>query len=136
MTMRKSADARISGKCHPIRYDETLAFFNGRGTGASLNPLTATMYQDSALAARRDQAEKRTVSPLLAVCTDDRVLDLGCGAGRWAEAIAPHVSEYLGIDFSENLLTAARTRVPHALFQRMNIGSLDATNFECFLRLA
>jgi ubiquinone/menaquinone biosynthesis C-methylase UbiE len=125
MTLRKPADARIWGKHHPINYDQTLAFFSARGSGATLNHLTATMYQDPALAARRDEAEKRTVLPVLAPRPDDRVLDLGCGAGRWADALAPCVAEYLGIDFSENLLRAARKRVPNAFFQAMDVSSLD-----------
>jgi SAM-dependent methyltransferase len=125
MTLRKSTDARILGQRHRIRYDQTLAFFSARGAGAGLNHLTATMYQDSALATYRDEAEKRTILPLLDVRPDDRVLDLGCGAGRWADALAPYAAEYLGIDFSENLLNVARKRVPNSVFQHMDVSSLD-----------
>lgn len=35
------------------------------------------------------------------------VLELGCGSGRWAISIAPKVKNYVGVDFSRNLLLLA-----------------------------
>lgn len=121
---------RISGKRHSISYDRTQAFFNARANGAGENHLTATMYQDSTLAARRDEFEKQTVLPLLELHPDDRVLDLGCGVGRWAQVIAPFVAQYLGIDFSEKLLSAARANTPSAVFQCMRVDSLNVSALE------
>ena len=37
-----------------------------------------------------------------------RALDVGCGTGAFAYAVAPHAAEVIGIDTSEELLTAAR----------------------------
>lgn len=39
-----------------------------------------------------------------------RVLELGCGAGRWALRIAPLVSKVVGVDFSEEMIKLARER--------------------------
>jgi SAM-dependent methyltransferase len=41
----------------------------------------------------------------------DRVLELGCGTGTTAVALAPHVAEYEGRDVSEKMLAIARGRV-------------------------
>jgi SAM-dependent methyltransferase len=82
------------------------------------------MYQNAGLAEQRDQAEKQTVLPLLGVCETDKVLDVGCGTGRWAETVAPLVDKYLGVDFSEKLLDVARARTPDAHFQCMPANSL------------
>jgi ubiquinone/menaquinone biosynthesis C-methylase UbiE len=124
--MRSDINAdRIVGAPLQLDYSQTSSFFATRGKGVSSNPLVATMYQDPDLAAQRDLAEKSTVFPLLKVCSEDRVLDLGCGSGRWAQVIAPSVSQYLGIDFSEPLLEAARVRVPLAEFQAMNVAAFD-----------
>jgi SAM-dependent methyltransferase len=41
----------------------------------------------------------------------DRVLELGCGTGMTAVALAPHVAEYEGRDVSEKMLAIARGRV-------------------------
>lgn len=47
-----------------------------------------------------------------------RVLDLGCGPGFIANAIAPHVSEVLGLNPSPNMIDAARARAaPNARFE-------------------
>lgn len=40
-----------------------------------------------------------------------RVIEIGCGAGRFLSALAPLVGSIIGIDISENMLTAARARV-------------------------
>ena len=117
---------RVFGEKRAINYSTTRAFFERRAAVAGENALTATMYQDAALAARRDEAEKQTVLPLLRLRRDDRVLDIGCGSGRWAQIIAPIVSTYLGIDFSFGLLEVARASVPAALFQCMAVNGMNA----------
>lgn len=52
-----------------------------------------------------------------------RVLDLGCGPGFIANAVAPHVAEVLGLDPSPNMIAAARAQAaPNARFE---IGSSE-----------
>ena len=116
---------RVFGEKRAINYRSTLEFFEGRANVAEKNVLTATMYQDAGLASRRDRAEKETVLTQLNLSAGDRVLDIGCGSGRWAELIAPKVSSYLGIDFSQGLLQVARARIPSAIFQCGPVNSLD-----------
>lgn len=45
-----------------------------------------------------------------ALTPDARVLDIGCGAGLYSIALAPHVAEVVGCDFSEKMIEAARNR--------------------------
>jgi predicted TPR repeat methyltransferase len=42
-----------------------------------------------------------------------RVLDLGCGTGRMLAALAPRVGEIAGVDISEAMIQAAKSRVRH-----------------------
>ena len=52
-----------------------------------------------------------------------RVLDLGCGPGFIADAVAPHVAEVLGLDPSPNMIAAAHaSAAPNARFE---IGSSE-----------
>ena len=120
---------RVFRENRVIDYSRTLAFFESRAKTAAANPLTATMYQDPVLAERRDHAEKQTALALMDLRSDKRVLDLGCGSGRWARDIAPFVSAYLGLDFSEGLLDVARAQVPAAVFQCMPVNDLDIDAF-------
>jgi SAM-dependent methyltransferase len=48
---------------------------------------------------------------------DKDVLDLGCGIGRIAAALAPHVHSILGLDSSPAMINEARRRVPHTNVQ-------------------
>lgn len=64
-----------------------------------------------------------------------RVLDLGCGRGRWAEEFSRRGARVTGIDWSEEALEQARSRVPQATFARMPVtdlgfeaGSFDGVN--------
>ena len=40
-------------------------------------------------------------------------LDLGCGMGRFTEALAPHLGSVLGLDLSPGMVTEARRRARH-----------------------
>jgi len=39
-----------------------------------------------------------------------RILELGCGGGRWIERFSPFVKEAVGVDFSANAIQCARKR--------------------------
>ena len=43
---------------------------------------------------------------------DERALDVGCGTGALAYALAPLVGDVVGVDSSEELLAAAREDAP------------------------
>jgi predicted TPR repeat methyltransferase len=58
-----------------------------------------------------------------------KVLDVGCGTGRFLEALAPHVAELTGLDVSEAMLSAARAAVaafPHVSVVRSSGCDLSA----------
>lgn len=85
-------------------------FWNRARRSARLDPAVAMLYQDSdpALAHERDRYEKATLLPLTAPAASDRVLDVGCGVGRWTEALADKVAAYLGSDPIAPLVEIAR----------------------------
>lgn len=60
-----------------------------------------------------------------------RVLDAGCGYGRIVPMICPHVSEYVGVDFSEKAIDAARATAPdNARFIVGDILDVTDTGFD------
>jgi cyclopropane fatty-acyl-phospholipid synthase-like methyltransferase len=94
-------------------------FFEQRGANISdAHPLTSVLYQDSnpTLAEARDAFEKQRILPLLNLGRDSEVLDVGCGIGRWADALVGRVARYHGIDFSAALIAAARERIHQSSF--------------------
>jgi SAM-dependent methyltransferase len=69
------------------------------------------------LYAHRDDAEARVAAPgiirLLGVRPGQCVLDVGCGGGRYARALADRGLRVTGVDLSEELIEAARERSPY-----------------------
>jgi SAM-dependent methyltransferase len=68
-----------------------------------------------------------------------RILDLGCGIGRMARALAPHAGGILGLDVSAGMIEAARRRcadipsVEFALTSGHGLGELPAAGFDLLL---
>jgi 2-polyprenyl-3-methyl-5-hydroxy-6-metoxy-1,4-benzoquinol methylase len=64
----------------------------------------------------RDDARKEesALMPFIDIDGRSRVLDLGCGDGRWGKILAGRCREYIGVDFSKKLLERARLNVPEA----------------------
>ncbi len=53
------------------------------------------------------------------------ILDLGCGPGRDAKIFADKGFRVIGIDLSEKMIDAAKSRVKNADFRNMNLKQLD-----------
>jgi len=58
----------------------------------------------------------------------DKVLDLGCGNGRVLKVLKSRRKDYLGIDFSENLISIARKKYPQANFKTADISKSETFN--------
>jgi ubiquinone/menaquinone biosynthesis C-methylase UbiE len=48
------------------------------------------------------------ISKKLCLCSQDSLLDIGCGAGLFEIAFAPWINEIYGIDYSEKMVELAR----------------------------
>ena len=97
----------------PITERSVAAFFEERVERIqAVGPTRAVIYQDNHpdLAERRDEAERARLAPLLALDGSQRLLDVGCGTGRWVETLRPRVRDYHGIDLTEGLIAYARKR--------------------------
>jgi ArsR family transcriptional regulator len=66
-------------------------------------------------------------SALLALMPRDWVVaDLGCGTGALLSVLAPHVARVIGVDASQEMLTAARSRVHDLDNIELRAGALEA----------
>ncbi len=101
---------RIKGKSFDINYNDTLSFFNNRGSDVPLkHKYNYVLFQDEhpELAIERDRYEKDKILGLVEFKEDEWVLDVGCGVGRWGEEILSRNMHYVGLDYSETLLKVA-----------------------------
>jgi 2-polyprenyl-3-methyl-5-hydroxy-6-metoxy-1,4-benzoquinol methylase len=61
----------------------------------------------------------------MAFTPGSQVLDLGCGAGRFARRLGSEASSYLGVDASDEMIRAARENCPDLAFREWDIVELD-----------
>ena len=73
---------------------------------------------------RKECATKRDW--LDAIRPEERVLDLGCGAGAWTERFAEHFGGVIAIEQSATMLAAARTRLAWRLIVTGRFGTIVA----------
>lgn len=102
---------RVYGNKVKIDYDNTLDFFEHRGDGKNLdNKYNYVLFQDDSpeIAIQRDKDEKVKIGNVLNWNKGERVLDIGCGIGRWGETILDKGLKYIGIDYSSKLLKIAK----------------------------
>ena len=123
---------RIKNEAVELDYENTLDFFERRAADAQAEDyLAVTVFRDREEAERRHAEECLQVLPLLQFSQDSRVLEIGCGAGRWAgtvlNEIAVAANNYVGIDFSPSLIKMARqvNKNPKAEFHVMSADALD-----------
>jgi len=87
-------------------------------------PEVSMLLQDKTpnLATERSAYEIARISPFIVSSNVIRVLDVGCGVGRWGVALKPIVSSYIGTDFCEPLLAIAKEQLfelPECTFEKM-----------------
>ena len=104
---------RLKDKTENLDYCETKRFFVIRANKYNENnPYAVTMYQDNnaELVKQRNTKEIEKLYPMLKIDQNSRILDLACGIGRWADAVQEEITEYCGVDFSEELISIANER--------------------------
>lgn len=103
-----------SERIGPEHYDETDYF--GDASRHLRNP--ASPFQ---------KYRVRKVTEIYRPGKEDRVLDLGCGWGTFAFALAPVVREVVGVDFSEKSVELCRRRAREEGVRNVTFQRADAT---------
>lgn len=70
------------------------------------------------------ELRSKTVKKLLEPLKGKKILDVGCGDGKFTSALARE-TETIGIDFSENAIRFAKCLVPEASFLVMNATQME-----------
>lgn len=78
----------------------------------------------------RTYIEWETLTKMIKLKKDMKILELGCGAGRWVEAFSKFVEYVEGVDFSENAIETAKNNAYFKGIQNVNYVSASIFDFE------
>lgn len=106
--------SRIYGKKVDINAEHTQNFYDARAKSIKnmANPYVSVLLgdQNPEYALAWDVFEKENILPKMQIDDTSRVLDIGCGMGRWAEALIPISGYYCGTDLSAEMIKYAKER--------------------------
>ena len=111
---KHNMNQRITGEKVDLDYTNVREFFDRRGENKQLgNKYNYVLYQDDCpeLAVKRDLQEKEKISRILHLEAGQRVLDIGCGIGRWGEYLLEKGMYYVGIDGSCKMIERAEVNL-------------------------
>ena len=98
---------RLYDEIEDINSDKVKDFFNNRATKDVESDLSIVLFQDKENSERRNREENQLVLEKIDF-SNKKVLEIGCGIGRWAEFFHGKCASYLGPDYSENLIDIAK----------------------------
>ncbi len=114
-------EQRIYQKKVDINTQHVLRFYNDRAERNDMeSPYTSVLLADGTDKAEKwDLFETKSIFPQLKIEQGSRVLDVGCGVGRWAEKIIPMLGG--GVLFRGRLFFCDDSKSRKSLCQSWNI---------------
>ena len=107
--------ARVYGEKINIDTENTISFYNQRAKTIKTREREYTTVllgdKDPDFSVKWDAYEKQFILPKLKLTKEKVILDIGCGIGRWAEAVVGQCKEYYGVDFSSEMIAVAKQNV-------------------------
>lgn len=118
---------RISNQKVDLNYNAVQKFFEDRGEKNTLkHKYNYVLFQDDnpELAVKRDEIEKKKISVLLGLENRKnlRILDIGCGIGRWGEDLLVSGHYYVGIDGSRQMIEHAKENLKEYENKKLLVG--------------
>ena len=102
--------SRLYGDKEDINSEKVKNFFNERANKDLESDLSIVLFQDKENSEQRHEEEKKVLFDNIDVA-GKKVLEIGCGIGRWAEALHDKCESFLGLDFSEDLIEIANNTI-------------------------
>lgn len=122
---------RVLGDKVDIKYSDVETFFDNRTSNMDIkHKYNYVLYQDQCpeLAIERDRCEKDKIAPFLGNVEGKRVLDVGCGIGRWGEYLLKNGAYYVGVDFSAGMIKLAEENLSDYKNKSLLVGKAQDLN--------
>lgn len=117
---------RLYGEKENIDKENVKEFFDKRANKEVDSLMTITSFQEKENLDKRQLEESEVLLNNIDF-TNKKVLEMGCGLGRWAEFFHDKCDTYLGIDYAENLIELANEnyKYDNCHFQVMSALDID-----------
>ena len=119
--------SRLYGDKENIDSEEVKNFFSERASRELESDLSIVLFQDKENSEQRHIEEKKLFYEHVDI-EGKKVLEIGCGIGRWAEALHGKCESFLGIDYTEDLIDIANESYDYddCKFQVMSATDINA----------
>lgn len=123
---------RVYGEQISIDTKNTVSFYDQRAKTIKNRKQEYTTVllgdQDPDFSVQWDKFEKQFILPKLKLDQNKVILDIGCGIGRWAEAVSGNCKEYYGVDFSSEMIAVAKQNIKDENCHFYTMSVLDAVS--------
>ena len=123
---------RVYGEQVSIDTKNTVSFYDQRAKTIKNRKQEYTTVllgdQDPDFSVKWDKFEKQFILPKLKLDQNKVILDIGCGIGRWAEAVSDNCKEYYGVDFSSEMIAVAKQNIKDGNCHFYTMSVLDAVS--------
>lgn len=117
---------RLYGENENIDTDSVKKFFDQRANKKVKNLMEITSFQEEKNLNQRQIEESEVLLDNINF-NGKKILEIGCGLGRWASFFHDKCDVYLGIDYSKNLIQIAKENYnfENCYFQEMSAFDID-----------
>ena len=121
--------SRIYGNIEEVDSEKIKKFFNNRAKKDEEALLVKTEFSDKENVEKRHKEESELLLNKIDF-ENKKILEIGCGTGRWAEVFHDKCDSYLGIDYSEDLIEIAKDNYNYdnCHFQVLSASQLDTAD--------
>jgi predicted TPR repeat methyltransferase len=118
--------ARLYGEKENINVDSVKDFFDKRAEKKVDNLMIITSFQEDENLNKRQEEESEILLDNIEF-KDKKIIEIGCGLGRWANFFHDKCDTYFGIDYSKNLIKLANENYNfnNCYFQEMSAFDID-----------
>ena len=122
-------NTRIYDEKININYESTKSFWETRaGENVSLKSVLLGVDKKDDAQERRNKKELEILTSFLKEGSKYKILDIGCGIGRWADNLKNIIENYIGIDYTKPFVDFANNRFSNAKnihFECMSASDID-----------
>lgn len=121
--------SRIYGNIEEVDSEKIKKFFNNRAKKDEEALLVKSEFSDKENVEKRHKEESELLLNKIDF-ENKKILEIGCGTGRWAEVFHDKCDSYLGIDYSEDLIEIAKENYNYdnCHFQVLSASQLDTAD--------